>query len=61
MARYTVSEVAAMAHVSVRTLHHYHEIGLLHPAVVGENGVDLDFECFEERRRKAAAVSPLRS
>ena len=38
MARYTVSEVAAMAHVSVRTLHHYHEIGLLHPAYVGENG-----------------------
>lgn len=27
-----------MAHVSVRTLHHYHEIGLLHPAYVGENG-----------------------
>lgn len=38
MARYTVSEVAAMAHISVRTLHHYHEIGLLHPAHVGENG-----------------------
>lgn len=38
MANYTVSEVAAMAGVSVRTLHHYHEIGLLHPACVGANG-----------------------
>ena len=38
MADYTVSEVAAMAGVSVRTLHHYHEIGLLRPAHVGENG-----------------------
>ena len=38
MADYTVSEVAAMAGVSVRTLHHYHEIGLLHPAYVGVNG-----------------------
>ena len=38
MARHTVSEVAAMAHVSVRALHHYHEIGLLRPAHVGENG-----------------------
>lgn len=38
MANNTVSEVAAMAHVSVRTLHHYHEIGLLRPAYVGENG-----------------------
>jgi MerR family transcriptional regulator, thiopeptide resistance regulator len=37
MANYTVSEVAAMAGVSVRTLHHYHEIGLLRPAYVGEN------------------------
>lgn len=37
MTTYTVSEVAAMAGVSVRTLHHYHEIGLLLPAYVGEN------------------------
>lgn len=37
MAKHTVSEVAAMAGVSVRTLHHYHEIGLLRPAYVGEN------------------------
>jgi len=38
MANYRVSEVAAMARVSVRTLHHYHEIGLLEPACVGANG-----------------------
>ena len=38
MANYTVSEVAAMARVSVRALHHYHEIGLLEPAYVGANG-----------------------
>ena len=38
MANHTVSEVASKAGVSVRTLHHYHEIGLLHPAYVGANG-----------------------
>lgn len=38
MAKYTVSEVAAMARISVRALHHYHEIGLLDPACVGANG-----------------------
>ncbi|QKV19661.1 MerR family transcriptional regulator [Oricola thermophila] len=37
MANYLVGELAAMAGVSVRTLHHYHEIGLLVPAHVGEN------------------------
>lgn len=30
-AAYTVGDVARMAHVSVRTLHHYHRIGLLTP------------------------------
>jgi DNA-binding transcriptional MerR regulator len=30
--RYTVSQVASMAHVTVRTLHHYDEIGLLVPS-----------------------------
>src|SRR5690554_1613729 len=37
MADYSVSEIAKMAGVSVRTLHHYHQIGLLRPAYVGEN------------------------
>ncbi len=49
MQRYTVSEVAAMAHVSVRTLHHYHEIGLLEPAYVGANGYR--YYCREELLR----------
>src|SRR3981189_3367262 len=35
---YTVSQVARLSGVSVRTLHHYDEIGLLKPASVGANG-----------------------
>ncbi len=35
---YTVKQVAAMSHVSVRTLHFYDEVGLLEPAYVGDNG-----------------------
>lgn len=36
--RWTVRELATLAGVSVRTLHHYHQIGLLLPARVGDNG-----------------------
>lgn len=36
--RYTVSQVARMANVTVRTLHHYDEIGLLAPAERARNG-----------------------
>lgn len=35
---HTVKQVADMAGVSVRTLHHYDDIDLLKPAHVGENG-----------------------
>lgn len=35
---YKVKEVAKLAGVSVRTLHHYDEIGLLKPSEVGDNG-----------------------
>ncbi|HVX84489.1 MAG TPA: MerR family transcriptional regulator [Phycisphaerae bacterium] len=35
---YTVKQVAALSHVSIRTLHFYHEIGLLHPAHIAPNG-----------------------
>ena len=35
---WTVRELANLAGVSVRTLHHYHHIGLLLPARVGDNG-----------------------
>jgi len=37
MNRYTVKQLARLSGVSVRTLHHYDEIGLLRPAFVGEN------------------------
>ncbi len=35
---HTVKQVARFSGVSVRTLHHYDEVGLLKPACVGENG-----------------------
>lgn len=38
MSGHTVKQVAKLSGVSVRTLHHYDEIGLLKPACVGENG-----------------------
>src|SRR5262245_29926609 len=34
----TVKQLAAISGVTVRTLHHYDEIGLLHPASIGSNG-----------------------
>lgn len=34
----TVKQLAAISGVTVRTLHHYDEIGLLKPAIVGANG-----------------------
>ncbi len=38
MKELTVRQLAAISGVTVRTLHHYDEIGLLRPAVVGANG-----------------------
>jgi DNA-binding transcriptional MerR regulator len=38
MATLTVKQLAAISGVTVRTLHHYDEIGLLKPASVGANG-----------------------
>lgn len=38
MSGYTVKQVAKLSGVSVRTLHHYDEVGLLKPAAVGANG-----------------------
>ena len=37
MSHYTVKQLARLSGVSVRTLHHYDEIGLLKPSFVGEN------------------------
>lgn len=38
MTRWTVKRLAKASGVSVRTLHHYHQAGLLVPAEVGANG-----------------------
>lgn len=38
MGGHTVKQVAKLSGVSVRTLHHYDDIGLLKPAAVGANG-----------------------
>ena len=35
---YTVKQLSSLAGITVRTLHHYDEIGLLKPSRVGENG-----------------------
>lgn len=35
---YTVKQLSELAGVSVRTLHHYHQIGLLNPSKIGANG-----------------------
>ena len=41
MKKLTVSEVSRMSGVSVRTLHHYDQVGLLKPAEVTEAGYRL--------------------
>ena len=35
---YTVKQLADLAGVTIRTLHHYDKIGLLKPAPAGANG-----------------------
>jgi DNA-binding transcriptional MerR regulator len=35
---YTVKQIAELANISIRTLHHYDDIGLLHPTRIGANG-----------------------
>ena len=48
----TVGEVAALARVTVRTLHHYDRIGLLVPTRRAENGYRLyDYEDLERLRQ----------
>ena len=37
----TVKEVSSLAHVSIKTLHHYHKIGLLEPARISGSGYRL--------------------
>jgi len=38
---YTVKEVSELSHVTVKTLHHYHKIGLLYPREVSNAGYRL--------------------
>lgn len=38
---YTVKEIAQLANVTVKTLHHYHKIGLLIPRKISESGYRL--------------------
>lgn len=45
----TVCEVSALAGVSVRALHHYHQIGLLSPAKISEAGYRLYDDAALER------------
>ena len=44
--RYTVKKLAALSGVTVRTLHHYDQIGLLRPAYQGEN----NYRYYEEEQ-----------
>lgn len=66
---YTVSDVARLAHVSVRTLHHYDDIGLLRPAARSAAGYRLysdadllrlrDILLFRELALPLEAIRPL--
>lgn len=48
-AEYTVGQLAKLAGVSVRTLHHYDDLGLLRPAHVASNGYRLYRRAEAER------------
>lgn len=52
MSEHTVGEVARLAGVSVRTLHHYDEIGLLPPSGRSESGYRLYSAADVERLRR---------
>lgn len=50
--RYTVGEVAALTHVTIRTLHHYDEVGLVTPSARSEAGYRLYGRADLERLRQ---------
>jgi len=52
MSEYRVGEVARMSGVSVRTLHHYHEVGLLVPSERSESGYRVYSAADLERLRR---------
>ena len=41
---YTINKLAKLANVSVRTLHYYHEVGILKPSAIQKNG----YRVYEE-------------
>jgi DNA-binding transcriptional MerR regulator len=51
----TVKRLAAISGVTVRTLHHYDEIGLPTPAYVGENG----YRYYERAQLLRYAADPV--
>ena len=57
---YTVGQVAALARVTVRTLHHYDRIGLLSPSRRSENGYRLYDYADLERLRQIRLLRELR-
>ena len=57
---YTVGQVAALASVTVRTLHHYHQIGLLTPSHRSESGYRLYGYDDLERLRQIRLLRELR-
>ncbi len=50
----TVGHVARIAHVTVRTLHHYDEIGLLTPSARSEAG----YRLYSNGSRQTQEASP---
>lgn len=38
---FSVKEVSELAHVTIKTLHHYHKIGLLMPSEISEAGITM--------------------
>ena len=61
MKEYTVGDVAGLSHVSVRTLHHYDDIGLLTPSGRSAAGYRLysgaDLRRLQQVRSTASWIS----
>ena len=56
----TVKEISNLTGISVRTLHYYHEIGLLPPTEISEAGYRLyDDKALEILRRPCSALSAI--
>lgn len=51
---YTVHEVAKLTHTTVKTLHHYHKIGLLIPEQTTEAG----YRLYGKKRCRTTTANP---